>query len=214
MSESSRRETKKLRRRSAILAAAEELFSQKGFEETTMQEISQKAGLSKGAVYLYFKSKDELYLNVCIKGIAGFGESLEAAGARAEGLEARIKAVYLAYIQHSLEEPAVFRVLRDTFIEHMRQNLSGTTIEETSGIIKGWLESESRLLQEGVDSGIFAADLDPYAFSVMAWRMATGLVELALLQEPIIISGGELEKLFEMSIDMLIDGIKARPPAS
>lgn len=209
MSKPSHRETKKLQHRNAILAAAEELFSEKGFEGTTMQEISERAGLSKGAVYLYFKSKEELYLTVCIKGIAGFGESLEAAGESAKGMEGRIKAVYLAYIRHSLEERAVFRVLRDTFIEQVRQNLSRSTIEEISGIIKGWLENESRLLQEGIDSGVFDTKLDPYAFSIMAWRMATGLIELALLREPIVIERGELDGLFEKSIDALIKGAKA-----
>ena len=208
MSEPSRRETKKLRHRNAILAAAEELFSDKGFEGTTMQEVSEKAGLSKGAVYLYFKSKDELYLSVCLQGIAGFGESLEAARAHVKGVEAGVKAVYLAYIKHSLEEPAVFRVLRDTFIEQIRQNLSRSTIETVSNTIKGWLENESRLLQEGIDAGVFRTEIDPYAFSVLVWRTGTGLIELALLQDPIVISKGELDPLFEKSIEVLIEGIK------
>ncbi len=209
MSEPSRRETKKTLHRNAILAAAEELFSRGGFKGTTMQEISEKAGLSKGAVYLYFKSKDELYLSICIKGIAGFGESLEAARKNAKDLEGEIKAVYLAYIRHSLEELDVFRVLRDTFLEQVRENLSREIIEETSGIIKRWLKNESLLVQEGIDTGVFDADLDPYTFSLMAWRMATGLVELALLQDPVVIERGELDAVFEWSIDMLIKGIRA-----
>jgi AcrR family transcriptional regulator len=208
MSEPSRRETKKLRHRNAILAAAEELFSEKGFKGTTMLEVSERAGLSKGAVYLYFKSKEELYLSVCLQGIAGFGESLEAARASVKGVEAGVKAVYLAYIKHSLEEPAVFRVLRDTFIEQIRQNLSWTTIETVSNTIKGWLENESRLLQEGIDAGVFRTEIDPYAFSVLVWRMGTSLIELALLQDPIVISKGELDPLFEKSIEVLIEGIK------
>lgn len=209
MSKPSRRESKKMRHRNAILAAAEELFSDKGFKAATMQEISERAGLSKGAVYLYFKSKEELYLSVCVQGIAGFGESLEAARADAKGIEAGIKAVYLAYIKHSLEEPAVFRVLRDTFIEQVRQNLSWGTIEAVSNIIKGWLENESRLLQEGIDAGVFHTEFDPYTFSVLVWRTGTGLIELALLQDPIVISRGELDPLFEKSIEVLIRGIKA-----
>ena len=210
MSGPSRRETKKKRHRNAILAAAEELFSRRGFKGTTMQKISEKAGLSKGAVYLYFKSKDELYLNVCIKGIAGFGESLEAARKRGKGLEGRVKAVYLAYIRHSLEEPDVFRVLRDTFLEQVRENLSRETIEATSGIIRGWLEVESELLREGIEAGVLDTGLDPYAFSLTAWRMATGLAELALLEDPLVIERGELDAVFESSIDTLIGGISAR----
>jgi AcrR family transcriptional regulator len=209
MPKPSRRESKKLQRRNSILVAAEELFSEKGFKGTTMQEVSGKAGLSKGTVYLYFKSKEELYLSVCVMGIAGFGERLEAAGRSAKGLEERIKAVYLAYIKHSLGEPAVFRVLRDTFIEQVRQNLSRSTIEEITGFIRSWLENESRLVQQGIDSGIFDTGLDPYAFSLLAWRMSTGLIELALLKEPIVVDLADLDRMFEKSIDMLIKGARA-----
>jgi len=206
LKELSKRESNKLQRRAAILSAAQELFSEKGFKGTTVQEISERAGLSKGTVYLYFKSKEELYLSVCILGIAGFGERLEAAVNNAKDLEDGIKAVYLAYIHHSLEEPSVFRVLRDTFLEQVRQNLSMSTIEEISYMIKGWLKNESLLMQEGIDGGVFAADLDAYAFSVAVWRMATGLIELALLQEPVVIERTELDTLFEQSIDLLIKG--------
>jgi AcrR family transcriptional regulator len=141
--------------------------------------------------------------------IAGFGERLEAAVSGARGLEDRIRAVYLAYIRYSLQEPAVFRVLRDTFLEQVRQNLSRETIEETSSIIKEWLENESRLVQEGIDSGVFAADLDPYTFSIAAWRMATGLIELALLQDPIVVDPDDMQRLYEESIELLIKGSRS-----
>jgi TetR/AcrR family transcriptional regulator len=210
MSTSSRREREKQDRKNAIIEAAEGLFSEKGFKETTMQEISESAELSKGTIYLYFKSKEELYLSVCIKGVAEFGESLDAAVKGKKGLEGKIKAVYLAYIKHSLEQPAIFRVLRDTFIEHVRDNLSKSTIEEISGIIRTWLEYESGLIQEGIDSGIIDRNLDPYTFSLSAWRLSTGLIELALLKEPRVIDRKDLDRVFTESIEILIKGARAR----
>ena len=48
-----------------ILTAAEALFEKQGVKKTSMQEIAKQAGISKGAVYLHFKSKDELLLAVC-----------------------------------------------------------------------------------------------------------------------------------------------------
>jgi TetR/AcrR family transcriptional regulator len=210
MSTLSRREREKQARKNAIIEAAEELFSEKGFKKTTMQEISGKAELSKGTIYLYFKSKEELYLSVCIKGVAEFGESLDAAVKGKKGLEGKIKAVYLAYIKHSLEQPAIFRVLRDTFIEHVRDNLSKSTIEEISGIIRTWLEYESGLIQEGIDSGIIDRNLDPYTFSLSAWRLSTGLIELALLKEPRVIDRKDLDRVFTESIEILIKGARAR----
>jgi TetR/AcrR family transcriptional regulator len=210
MSTLSRRERERQQRREDILSAAEELFSEKGFKATTMQEISEKVELSKGTIYLYFKSKEELYLSVCVKGVAEFGDDLETAASGAKDLEGMIKTVYLTYIRHSLKQPTIFRVLRDTFIEQVRQNLSRSTIEEISGIIRNWLELESGLIQEGIERGVFRQDLDAYGFSLTAWRASTGLIELALLKEPVVVEPEDLDAIFEQSIDLLIEGAKAR----
>jgi TetR/AcrR family transcriptional regulator, transcriptional repressor of aconitase len=55
-------EEKRQVRRDQILAAAWRCFSRKGIHSTSMEEIIREAGLSAGAVYLYYKSKDELIL--------------------------------------------------------------------------------------------------------------------------------------------------------
>lgn len=47
-----------------ILAAAQQLFAQKGFAATSMQEIAQQAGVSKSNVFHHFKSKEDLYVAV------------------------------------------------------------------------------------------------------------------------------------------------------
>lgn len=49
-----------------IIEAAQQVFSEKGYHKATMQDIAQKLGVSKGALYLYFKSKSKL-LNVIIE---------------------------------------------------------------------------------------------------------------------------------------------------
>lgn len=47
-----------------ILEAAIDLFSQRGFESTSVQDIAQTAGIAKGTIYLYFKSKEDLIKQV------------------------------------------------------------------------------------------------------------------------------------------------------
>ncbi|HED04872.1 MAG TPA: TetR/AcrR family transcriptional regulator [Candidatus Fraserbacteria bacterium] len=49
-------------RREEILQAARRCFSQHGYHETTMEEVAVAANLSKGLIYYYFKSKQELFL--------------------------------------------------------------------------------------------------------------------------------------------------------
>src|ERR1700712_1467078 len=51
-------------RREQILVAAWKCFSRKGFHSTSMADVIAEAGLSAGAVYLYFKSKDEIIVAV------------------------------------------------------------------------------------------------------------------------------------------------------
>ncbi len=46
--------------KSKILTAASEVFAQKGYDAATMQDIMEKCGLSKGAIYHHFKSKEEI----------------------------------------------------------------------------------------------------------------------------------------------------------
>lgn len=51
-------------RKHQILNAAEEVFSQKGLDDTRMDDIADQTGLSKGTLYLYFKSKDDLIIAI------------------------------------------------------------------------------------------------------------------------------------------------------
>lgn len=47
-------------RRNQILDTAEDVFAKHGFDEATMDDIAGKSGLSKGAIYWYFKKKDDI----------------------------------------------------------------------------------------------------------------------------------------------------------
>src|SRR3989441_3151322 len=47
--------------RSRILDAANRVFTEKGYHEATMEDIAKRLGVSKGAIYLYFSSKEDLF---------------------------------------------------------------------------------------------------------------------------------------------------------
>jgi TetR/AcrR family fatty acid metabolism transcriptional regulator len=61
----------------AILDAAYELFGSGGFYETKMSEVAERAGIAKGTVYLYFKSKEELFMAVTHRDCEGFLQQLQ-----------------------------------------------------------------------------------------------------------------------------------------
>ena len=52
------------KRKDQILDAASEIFAEKGVHESRMDDIVEKTGLSKGALYWYFKSKDEILIGI------------------------------------------------------------------------------------------------------------------------------------------------------
>ncbi len=51
--------------RSRILEAANQVFAEKGYRQATMDDVAKKLGVSKGALYLYFASKEELFEAIC-----------------------------------------------------------------------------------------------------------------------------------------------------
>jgi AcrR family transcriptional regulator len=59
------REQKKQQTRKAIVDAGIKLFTEKGFEQTSMDELARAAGVGKGTIYGYFKAKEEILLAYC-----------------------------------------------------------------------------------------------------------------------------------------------------
>ena len=59
-----RKEREKELRSESIIDAAERIFFSKGFEHATMNDVAEEAELSKGALYLYFHSKNELCMAI------------------------------------------------------------------------------------------------------------------------------------------------------
>lgn len=59
------REQKKRQTRKAIIDAAIRLFAEKGFEHTSMDELARAAGVGKGTIYGYFKTKEQIFLAYC-----------------------------------------------------------------------------------------------------------------------------------------------------
>ncbi|WP_249897972.1 TetR/AcrR family transcriptional regulator [Paenibacillus sp. PK3_47] len=78
------------RKHNAILDAAYELFGSGGFYETKMSEVAERAGIAKGTVYLYFKSKEDLFMAVTRRDCEGFllqlEDKLQACGTLADKL--------------------------------------------------------------------------------------------------------------------------------
>ena len=207
---SARKEREKQHRRETILAAARELFFEKGYR-TTMEEIAESAELSKGTLYLYFNSKDELYISVIMEGFRILEERIEKAIKGVRGAEKRMKAVYYAFIDHCLENREYFRITQYFLTEDARRNTSDELVDAVNRYSGNILERGARIIQEGVDSGTFREDIDSGALALITWRMSTGMLDLAVLGDDMGQGAGISRELFDMAIEFIFDGIRKRP---
>jgi AcrR family transcriptional regulator len=62
--------------KSRILEAANKVFAERGYHEATMDDIAKRLGVSKGAIYLYFSSKEDLFEAMCKTAPRAFKEIL------------------------------------------------------------------------------------------------------------------------------------------
>lgn len=102
-------------RREAILDAAERVFGEKGAAQATMEDVADAAQVSKGTVYLYFKSKDDLF-------VALTHRPLDAVLARFEALLA----------EQSLDGLTLLRRLLGAHAEVMRANAANFRLAMSS----------------------------------------------------------------------------------
>jgi AcrR family transcriptional regulator len=112
------RDDQKQQRRQAMIDIAWQLFADRPYEAITMAEVAERAGLAKGTVYLYFKTKEALFLAAQEQQLAGWFDELDArlgelagrgdaalvAVLISETLERRVALVRLLAIVHTVLE--------------------------------------------------------------------------------------------------------------
>jgi AcrR family transcriptional regulator len=98
-------------RRSEILAAATKLFGNRGFDATLMDEIAKVAGLAKGTLYLYFKSKDDIYQAVVRQALAEVDELTRQHVDAATGFRDRYAAFIRVRIAFWQDHNVLYRVI-------------------------------------------------------------------------------------------------------
>lgn len=64
-------------RREAVLVAARKLFVDSGFFNVSISQIAREAGVAKGTVYLYFQTKEEIFMALCSSDMNAWAEELE-----------------------------------------------------------------------------------------------------------------------------------------
>jgi AcrR family transcriptional regulator len=106
-----RRARERQARREQILDSARRLFWKQGFGRTTMPDIAAAAELALGTLYLYFPSKDALYIELLIDGYATLLADLKAAAGRPGPPERPAAALIDAFLHFADEDPQYFAIM-------------------------------------------------------------------------------------------------------
>ena len=107
---SSRRLTAE-QRRGQLFAVALELFAHRGYRATTMDDIAERAGVTKPLLYQHFSSKRALYLELVDSIAQDLLTAIRRALMRAEGPRQQVELGFAAYFQLVISNEAEFRLL-------------------------------------------------------------------------------------------------------
>jgi AcrR family transcriptional regulator len=107
----SKREQNKVQKKAAFIDAAERLFIQKGFENTSIDEVAKEAGLTKRTLYQYFNSKEDLFYAVTVEGARQLYSSFSEAISKGNSALEKIRLTNQAYLHFYKEYLGMFRLL-------------------------------------------------------------------------------------------------------
>jgi AcrR family transcriptional regulator len=185
-----------------ILAAAQDLFSRYGLRKTSIEEIAKSAGLGKGTVYLYFKSKEEIFDAV----VQRFSETLTA----------RLR-TEIADVHTYSKKIEQYIITRLTFMNEMiRTNgLTAEVMNEASctpAILKVRTKFGAQhiaLLKQIIDEGVKAGEFETTDSEVSAMAIFVGMDGL---EKPWSFPGRELplEDKARALIELYLVGLKKR----
>lgn len=177
--------TFKAGRREAILEAALRRFVAQGYDRTTMREIAAAAGVSTGAIYVYFQTKAEMLQSLCAEEAAlERAELLEAIRAAAPGedpLAVGLAAAFRRYLDATPDERrARERIQLMLQYEATRDADFGATMRE---MIASWHRTIVELTRAEQAAGRLRADVDVASLATILVALPFGLAAVDLLGE-------------------------------
>jgi AcrR family transcriptional regulator len=183
--------------RTKITEAAIKLFSNSGYNKASVDDICAEAGISKGAFYHHFKSKQELFLAL----LDGWLQAIDNAIEASKDLSAPE-----TFTQMTTAFPYIFETAGDglpMFLEFWLQASRDKKIWEASiSPYRRYHKNFTALIKKGVDEGSFV-EVDPELASRMIVSTAMGLLLQSLLDP----KGANWEKVARDSTTLLVDSL-------
>ena len=176
-----RRKREKEQRKKAILKAARKLFAEYGFRPVTVASIAKKAELSKGAIYLYFDSKEEIYAQILLTDIEAFHREMSQIFQKGHSASQILFDFSDAYIDIFFNQREQFRTLMNFMLNADNLNLSNGIRKQIIREMNRTISLIEKILQYGVDAGeLFLKKPDMRRMRNVLWGLLNGVISLHL----------------------------------
>jgi AcrR family transcriptional regulator len=207
-----RKAREKLIRHQQILGAAYEVFNEVGFFAATMDQIAERAELAKGTIYIYFKSKEEVYFSLLTNGldilIALLEEMEKAEPPPNHLLEQTARTLFRFYKDHT----SYFRIFMTMQQEHMQAKLSPELAQQLNAQATTILNLLSAKIQKVVDNGALPS-INPWHVANILWGAFTGITQLAITREQLRVTPRHIDELLSLCFDLISRGLSAETKA-
>ncbi len=171
-----RKEREKEHRREEILNAAQRVFFEKGLQTATVDEIAEAAELSKGTLYLYYKSKEDLYLAVMMRGMEILYNMFNRIASSQEPTVVKIVNMAEAYYEFFQKHRNYFRMFYFFQNPQFHKQVSEEMMQSCSTENQRVWKVVGSVVQRGIDQNELRSDLSPMETGVILWLSANAIM--------------------------------------
>jgi AcrR family transcriptional regulator len=189
-------------RKFQILNAAEQVFTKKGLDLARMDDIAEETGLSKGTLYLYFKSKEELIIAILDRIFQGAFKQLEA---RKNSKLSSSEAVY-QFTEEAIRDYKKMLYIVPIAYEFLALAFRNQTVKKAlKQYFRQYMDVLVPIIQRGINSGEFR-QVDAQEVAIAAGAIYEGTILLWVYDNNLI----NMERHIRSGIKLLLEGIQVR----
>lgn len=168
-------------RKKEILAAAEKVFDASGYAATTVEAVAVEAGLSKGSIYNYFRSKQDLFSQVFAGAVSGEQTDIGRLMSGPLGPEEKLSQLLNHWSGRMEYYKRIGRLVLEFWAAAARQERQGELAVTFQQMYAGWRQLIGDILIEGIRSGQFRREIDPSIAASLIMAVMDGIVVQSIL---------------------------------
>lgn len=173
-----RREREKQHRREHAVEAAMEIYNEEGYYSITMDKIAERAEISRAALYLYFKNKDEIFISAIMTYMDYFCSLLSDVYDRRDSIkETLLEELWGCFIKFHENDPVAFDASMFFHQTEAVRNLSPDLRDMLYRAGSNTVTYQHKITEYGVSHGIFI-DVNPRTLAEVIWSSFLGIMQM------------------------------------